>query len=237
MVVSMTRSRLPFPPRRGAVLRSSSTTTGSGLGQYTVVPHPLEVLMSQQLFSRYPADVVEHGKFWAHLALLMPPLGGVAVSVSACSISRQHCTGDQWPECRAGSAISCRYAVFAAGLRRAYRGAAWRDDARGVGCAERDATACPHDCLACGRGPAIVRISRCRLLHAARSSARHLGVGRVLAWNDNAGRVLAQRDARATTRQCGACAPARCARHIRAWHHCHLPGDAPRESPYIYPRA
>ena len=39
--------------------------------------------------------------------------GGVAVSVSACSISRQHCTGDQWPECRAGSAISCRYAVFA----------------------------------------------------------------------------------------------------------------------------
>ena len=118
--------------------------------------------------------------------------GGVAVSVSACSISRQHCTGDQWPECRAGSAISCRCAVFAAGLRRAYRGAAWRDDARGVGRTQRDATACPHHCLACGRGPAVVRISRRRVLHAARSSARHLGVGRVLAWNDNVGGVLAQ---------------------------------------------
>jgi len=33
--------------------------------------------MSQQLFSRYPADVVEHGKFGAHLALLMPPLAAL----------------------------------------------------------------------------------------------------------------------------------------------------------------
>ena len=57
--------------------RSSSTTTGSGLGQYPVVPHPLEVLMTQQLFSRYPADVVEHGKLGAHLALLMPPLAAL----------------------------------------------------------------------------------------------------------------------------------------------------------------
>src|SRR5215472_10461169 len=39
--------------------------------------HPLEVLMSQQLFSRYPADVVEHGKLGAHLALLMPPLAAL----------------------------------------------------------------------------------------------------------------------------------------------------------------
>ena len=45
----------------GSYFRSSSTTTGSGLGQYPLVPHPLEVLMSQQLFSRYPADVVETG--------------------------------------------------------------------------------------------------------------------------------------------------------------------------------
>src|SRR5262249_33539373 len=61
----------------GSYFRSSSTTTGSGLGQYPLVPHPLEVLMSQQLFSRYPADVVEHGKFGAHLALLMPPLAAL----------------------------------------------------------------------------------------------------------------------------------------------------------------
>jgi hypothetical protein len=33
--------------------------------------------MSQQLFSRYPADVVEHGKLGAHLALLMPPLAAL----------------------------------------------------------------------------------------------------------------------------------------------------------------
>src|SRR6516225_12491303 len=61
----------------GSYFRSSSTSTGSGLGQYPLVPHPLEVLMSQQLFSRYPADVVEHGKFRAHLALLMPPLAAL----------------------------------------------------------------------------------------------------------------------------------------------------------------
>src|SRR6516162_3855001 len=50
---------------------------GSGLGQYPLVPRPLEVLMTQQLFSRYPADVVEHGKLGAHLALLMPPLAAL----------------------------------------------------------------------------------------------------------------------------------------------------------------
>jgi hypothetical protein len=42
----------------GSYFRSSSTTTGSGLGQYPVVPHPLEVLMSQQF-------------------LLMPPLAAL----------------------------------------------------------------------------------------------------------------------------------------------------------------
>src|SRR5262249_1509241 len=61
----------------GSYFRSSSTTTGSGLGQYAFVPHRLEVLMSQLLFSRYPADVVEHGKLGAHLALLMPPLAAL----------------------------------------------------------------------------------------------------------------------------------------------------------------
>src|SRR5262249_55252869 len=59
----------------GSYFRSSSTITCSGLGQYPLVPHPLEVLMSQQLFSRYPA--VEHGKLGAHLALLMPPLAAL----------------------------------------------------------------------------------------------------------------------------------------------------------------
>ena len=33
--------------------------------------------MSQQFSSRYPADVVEHGKFGTHLALLMPPLAAL----------------------------------------------------------------------------------------------------------------------------------------------------------------
>jgi hypothetical protein len=33
--------------------------------------------MSQQLSRRYPADVVEHGKFGAHLAMLMPPLAAL----------------------------------------------------------------------------------------------------------------------------------------------------------------
>jgi hypothetical protein len=33
--------------------------------------------MSQQLSSRYPADVVEHGKFGAHVALVMPPLAAL----------------------------------------------------------------------------------------------------------------------------------------------------------------
>ena len=33
--------------------------------------------MSQQLFSRYPADVVEHGKLGAHLGPLMPPLAAL----------------------------------------------------------------------------------------------------------------------------------------------------------------
>ena len=33
--------------------------------------------MSQQLFSRYPADVVKHGKLGAHLGLLMPPLAAL----------------------------------------------------------------------------------------------------------------------------------------------------------------
>src|SRR6516225_3140958 len=33
--------------------------------------------MSQELFNRYPGDVVEHGKFGAHLALLLPPLAAL----------------------------------------------------------------------------------------------------------------------------------------------------------------
>jgi hypothetical protein len=33
--------------------------------------------MSQQLSSRYPTDVVEHRKFGARLALLMPPLAAL----------------------------------------------------------------------------------------------------------------------------------------------------------------
>src|SRR5215471_9155159 len=70
---------LPAPevPVGAKTAASNGALSDSGLGQYTVVPHPLEVLMSQQLFSRYPADVVEHGKFWAHLALLMPPLAAL----------------------------------------------------------------------------------------------------------------------------------------------------------------
>src|SRR6516165_6110275 len=193
--------------------------------------------MSQQLFSRYPADVVEHGKLGAHLALLMPPLAALLYPflLAAFHANIAPVISGRSAEPALQSAAATLFLL--AGLRRAYRGAAWRDDARGVGRAQRDATACPHDCLACGRDPAVVRISRRPVLHAARSSARHLGVGRVLAWNDNAGGVLAQRDARATACQCGACAAARCARHIRTCHHCHLPGDAPRESPYIYPRA
>jgi hypothetical protein len=39
--------------------------------------------MSQQLSSRYPADVVEHGKFGADLALLMPPLAALLYPFSA----------------------------------------------------------------------------------------------------------------------------------------------------------
>ena len=47
------------------------------IGKYLIMPHPLEILLSQQLFSSYRAEVVERRKFGAHLALLMPPLAAL----------------------------------------------------------------------------------------------------------------------------------------------------------------
>src|SRR5215470_9186964 len=109
--------------------------------------------MSQQLFSRYPADVVEHGKPGAHLALLMPPLAALLYPflLAAFHANIAPVISGQSAEPTLQSAAAALFLLLAFA---AYRGAAWRDDARGVGCAQRDATACPHDCLARGRGPA-----------------------------------------------------------------------------------
>ena len=52
--------------------------------------------MSQQLFSRYPADVVEHGKLGAHPALLMPPLAALLYPFLLAAFHANICTGDQW---------------------------------------------------------------------------------------------------------------------------------------------
>ena len=88
--------------------------------------------MSQQFSSRYPADVVEHGKFGTHLALLMPPLAALLYPFLLASIPREHFTGNPWSECRTWTPVSRRCVAFTVGLHRAYRGAARRDEARRV---------------------------------------------------------------------------------------------------------
>ena len=93
---------------------------------------PAGGLMSQQFSSRYPADVVEHGKFGTHLALLMPPLAALLYPflLEAFHANISPVIRGQSAEPALRSAVAA--SLFTVGLHRAYRGAARRDEARRV---------------------------------------------------------------------------------------------------------
>ena len=193
--------------------------------------------MSQQLFSRYPADVVEHGKLGAHLALLMPPLAALLypflLAAFHANIAPVISGQSAEPALQSAAATLFLLLAFAAPIV-ALLGAMTLGELAAPSVTQRRARTIAL--LAVAAPPLFVFLGvEFSMLHDPVPDT-WVWVAFWLGMTMLAG-FWRHRDARATTRQCGARAAAGCARHIRTCHHCHLPGDAPRESPHIHPRA
>ena len=193
--------------------------------------------MSQQLSSRYPVDVVEHGKFGTHLALLMPPLAALLypflLEAFHASISPVIRGQSAEPALRSAVAASFLLLAFIAPIV-ALLGAMRLGELAAPSVAQRRARAIAL--LAVAAPPLFVFLGvELYMLHDPVSD---IWVW-VVFWLIMMALVAftAQRNARAAARQRGARPTARRPRHIGAWHHCHLSGAAPGESPHIHPRA